>query len=56
MTNEYEKDRRVRRESVTHKHRHEGEKWKHSKAQPYVRKPLNTNKLLEQLDEEEYDD
>lgn len=50
MTNEYEKARRYREPAPRKEPEH---KWKHERAEPYVRKPLNKNELLQQLEEDD---
>jgi hypothetical protein len=50
MTSEYEKARRQR---DPRPRKEPEEKWKHERAEPYVRRPLNKKELLEQLEEDD---
>lgn len=52
MTGEYEKTR-YRREVRTKKEPEE--KWKHDRAEPYVRKPLHKTEVLKELELEDTD-
>lgn len=53
MTEEFVKSKVFRKRKT--ERRSEDEKWKHNKAEPYVRKPLTKKELQEQLQEEDYD-